>query len=82
MKDVAERAFADVRAELERANAEYGPFHSAHEGWAVVQEEVDELWDEVKKKSKVRSARRMREEAIQIAAMAIRFATDICPEER
>ena len=81
MKDVTERALMSLRVELDRAFDRYGSFHSAHEGWAVIREEVDELWDEVKKKSDIRTSRSMREEAIQIAAMAIRFAVDICPEE-
>lgn len=71
-------AFKDVIVELRRARGLYEPFHSAHEGWATLREEVDELWDEVKKKPAIRSKTRMREEAIQIAAMAIRFIEDVC----
>lgn len=68
-----------VREELNSANEKFGPFNSAHEGWAVLKEEVDELWIEVKKKQSARSPDLMRGEAVQIAAMAIRFALDICP---
>ena len=43
---------SDVRAlvdkELAAANERFPPFHSAHEGWAVILEEVDELKAEVK----------------------------------
>jgi NTP pyrophosphatase (non-canonical NTP hydrolase) len=66
----------EVLKELRDAMKKFDRFNSAHEGFAVIQEEIDELWDEVKKRTK--SKGRMREEAIQIAAMAIRFAVDIC----
>ncbi len=67
-----------VLQELKEAREQYEPFHSAHEGYAVLLEEVDELWLEVCRKPAMRSKARMRAEAIQIAAMAIRFAEDVC----
>lgn len=71
--------FADmVAAELARATANNGPFHSMHEGYAVLQEEVDELWEEVKKKPANRDKKNMLTECVQIAAMAQRFALDCC----
>jgi hypothetical protein len=63
-----------VEAEYRRATSLHGCFNSTHEGWAVIKEEVDELWDGVKKND---NKKLLREEAIQIAAMAIRFCTDI-----
>ena len=36
-----------VREELQAANAEHEPFHSAHEGYAVLLEEVEEARDEL-----------------------------------
>lgn len=58
--------------ELERANRIYGTsFTSPHEGYAVMLEEMDELFDEIRKKHP--DIDRMREEAIQIGAMAIKF---------
>jgi hypothetical protein len=68
----------EVKAEVDRATSIHGPFASAHEGYAVLLEEVDELWDEVKKKKQNRDLGNMRKEAIQIAAMAVRFVKDIC----
>ena len=59
----------------------HGPTASSHEGYAILLEEVDELWDEVKKKQDKRSKERMREECIDIAAAALRFAYDLCQEE-
>jgi hypothetical protein len=78
---------ADAKAELIRATGLHGSFQSAHEGYAVLLEEVDELWDLVKKNpSKMTElerrehVRKVREEAIQIAAMGMRFAMDVCGE--
>lgn len=71
----------DVLAELIRATNMFGPFNSAHEGYSVMLEEVDEVWDHVKMKQSKRDPHAMRSEAIQIAAMAIRFGTDCCTEE-
>lgn len=69
----------EIEVEVSRARSIHpGPFYSAHEGWAVLHEEVDELWDEVKRNGSTRSLMAMRKEAIQIAAMAVRFIEDIC----
>ena len=77
MSDDATKLLTTVAAELERARARYAPFNSAHEGWAVILEEVDELWEEVRKRQGERDLARMQREAIQIAAMALRFALDV-----
>lgn len=53
-------------------------FNSPHEGFAILNEEVDELWDEVK--AQKHSAAAMREEAVQVAAMALRFLMDCCDD--
>lgn len=65
-----------VATEYQRASSLYPKFNSAHEGYAVLLEEVEELWDEVKKSPKKRTIPKMREEAVQVAAMALRFITD------
>jgi hypothetical protein len=43
-----QEALAKIRIEYERAAARHGAFNSGHEGYAVIREELDELWDEVK----------------------------------
>lgn len=64
-----------VKAEFRSATDKNGAFNSAHEGWAVIKEEDDELWDEVKaNRGYEYSAER---EAIQVAAMGIRYLYDI-----
>ena len=73
----AQDAIAEVVQEFGRAINLNGAFHSAHEGYAVIAEELDELWDEVKKNRRKRDPERMRKEASQVAAMALRFMVDI-----
>lgn len=79
-KEVMEAAFTDVEHEFVSATSKHGKFNSAHEGWAVLYEEVDELWEHVRLKSSKRNKREMREECVQIAAMALRFIHDVCAE--
>lgn len=67
-----------IREELGRTMAAFPPMHSAHEGFAVLKEEVDELWDQVKVNQKRHDLVSMTNEAIQVAAMALRFAVDVC----
>ena len=67
-----------VENELRRAVKMHGGMRSCHEGYAVLLEEVDELWEHVRLKSDLRKKKDMRMEAIQIAAMAARFVVDLC----
>jgi hypothetical protein len=70
-----------VRLELESATERFGPFASPHEGYAVLLEEVDELWAEIKADKLPGARERMRREALQVAAMAARFLLDVPAEE-
>lgn len=75
---VSEKSFIDgVVDEYYRAEKLHPQFASAHEGYAVIKEEIDEFWDEVKKKSSDRSEANMRTELLQIAAMAMRCAINL-----
>ena len=72
-------ALSFVRAELTRAQATYPAFHSGHEGYAVIREELDELWSAVKAEKSCRHyTGQPALEAVQVAAMAIRFLVDVC----
>jgi len=64
------------------AERKFAKFNSAHEGFAILKEEVDELWDNVKlnQKNPLRDEK-MLKEAIQIGAMALRFIKDVIPKE-
>lgn len=85
----------EVAAELAKARATHAPMNGHHEGYAVILEELDELWEVCKRNTHSRSLdpvdapeelryrKRldMRKEAIQVAAMAIRFIEDVCDKE-
>lgn len=80
----------EVGVELGKARATHAPMNGHHEGYAVMLEEMDELWEVCKMnthkfgdtsdKTELRKAKKaaMRKEALQIAAMAVRFIEDIC----
>jgi hypothetical protein len=78
---VTEQFNLAILKEYMRASEKFPPFHSSHEGYAVIKEELDELWGEIKKKPTDRSLRLMREECVQVGAMALRFLVDLCPVE-
>lgn len=63
----------EVLKELDRAEKKFGPFNSAHEGWAVLMEEVDELWEAVRMQYGPERHLQMHNEAVQVGAMALRF---------
>lgn len=71
----------EVEVELREALANYSPIVSYHEGYSIIKEELDELWGEVKMKPLYRNQDKLRKEAIQVAAMAIRFVLDTLPEQ-
>ena len=66
-----------VEAELLGARSLHGNQKSVHESYAVILEEVDEFWTEVKKKTADRHKTRMVDELVQIAAMCQRAAEDV-----
>lgn len=58
-----------VKKELLKANKKFPPFNSSHEGYAVIKEEVDEMWDDIKNNLVAHSCI----ECIQVGAMAIKY---------
>uniref|UniRef100_A0A6M3LRM8 Uncharacterized protein n=1 Tax=viral metagenome TaxID=1070528 RepID=A0A6M3LRM8_9ZZZZ len=77
-----ERVLLAIKDEHSRAASAFGALHSAHEGYAVIKEELDELWEEVKKKTQDRDCTKMEKEAVQIASMALRFVLDVCMDDQ
>lgn len=75
-----EQASRMVALEVTRVSKKHGPYRSAHEGYAVIQEELDELWDEVKRRTEARSSIAMRKEATHVAATAVRFLMSCCDD--
>lgn len=67
-----------IESEFYRASDLYPDLHSNHEGYAVIKEEVDELWDEIKKSKDTKGNERIRHELIQIGAMAVRYLDNLC----
>lgn len=60
----------------DKAIKKHGSMQSGHEGYAVIKEEFEELWDEIKKQQVDNDL--MQKEAAQLGAMALRFLVDIC----
>lgn len=65
----------ELSDELDRAMHKHPPIHSAHEGWSVILEELEELRDHVR--SDAGRTPQARREAIQVAAMALRYVFDL-----
>lgn len=69
---------ADVRDEVVRARRKHRAMASYHDGKAVIEEEFDELWTEIKKQRPSRG--QLETEAVHVAAMAVRFVLDLLRE--
>ena len=66
----------EVADEMNKAISQFPTLHSLHEGYAIMLEEVDELWEHVKTNQKRRDKEAIKKECIQIAAMALRIILD------
>ena len=72
---------AAVELEVVKACGKFGPdYHSAHEAYAVLLEEVDEFKDWVWRKREERVRPDMVGELVQVAAVAVKFAAQLCRE--
>lgn len=78
-----ENTIEAIKAEIRSAVILHKPLNSIHEAYAVILEEVDEFWEEVKvnpkkltAESQVKRVNHMRDELIQIAAMCVRTISD------
>lgn len=60
-----------MKIECRRAIQINGGFNTLHEGFAFLKEEVDELWEEIKKSPKSDNDIEVILEALQVGAMAI-----------
>jgi NTP pyrophosphatase (non-canonical NTP hydrolase) len=66
-----ERIMTMITDELDRAYAKHGRDQwGRHEFYAILKEEIDELWDAIKADMPMEE---VRAEAIQVAAMVIRY---------
>ena len=69
-----------------KARSKHAPMRGPHEGYAIILEELDELWDEVKAwqpndvtamDDYTANMKRMRKEALHVAAMALAFLLEV-----
>lgn len=73
-------ATASVLDELKKARAKHKAMTSPHEGISVIHEEFEELWDHVK--ADTGKTPEARHEAVQLAAMAIRYIEDVVDQHK
>jgi hypothetical protein len=71
---------AAIKAEAGRASMKHPAMHSHHEAYAVIKEEFEEYWDEVKKggATRPRDQKALKKELIHTAAMCARALYDLC----
>ncbi len=69
-------AMSSILREYRKARTKFKPMYNYHEGYAIIKEEVDELWDAIKGKDTFRDVQVMKE-AIQIGAMALAFLVEL-----
>ena len=70
---------SEIAAEVRRAEKKHPPMHSPHEGWSVIWEELEELREHVR--ADTGRSVGARKEALQVAAMGLRYALNLCGEE-
>ena len=66
---------SEIKSEVDKAVAKHAPMNSPHEGSSAIREEFEELWEHVK--SDTGRTPEARKEAVQVAAMAVRYILDL-----
>jgi len=75
-------ALQHTENEVLRSRTKFRKMASPHEGYAVILEELDELWEVVKEhQNNPGRLDRAYKEAIQVAAMAICFMVECCEHD-
>lgn len=75
-RDETRDVLGRIYRELVSARKKHKALNSVHEAYAVIMEEIEEFWDEVKKRGERRDKTAMAEELVQVAAMCIRTIED------
>jgi hypothetical protein len=73
-----DEALKQIEHEYLRASDLYPDLHSNHEAYAVIKEEIDELWDAIKKQKGIKGNKEIRAELIQVGAMVVRYLNNLC----
>lgn len=68
------KIFSQLADRLDKAYAKHPSYDSAYHGISVIREEFEELWEEVRKDN---YGEPMTQEALDVAATAIRFILDV-----
>lgn len=76
MESIYPAAIDLIDGELAKARKKHPPMTTAHYGYAVILEKLDELWDEIKQQNPDRE--KLIKEAAQIGAMAAAFLAEVC----
>lgn len=63
----------DILEEIVRGQLLHGDVLSLREGWGILQEEMDELWDAIK----ANDEDAVSEESVHVAAVALRIVLDV-----
>jgi hypothetical protein len=71
---MSESRWDRLAGEVQRGFNKFGEYKSLHEAVAVIREELDELWDEVKGKQRTEQ---LRKEALHVAATAFRMYEEL-----
>lgn len=69
---IGEALAEEIDNELHSAKKHGNVFASLHEGYAVILEELDEIWEITRLKRRDRDRSTLRKEFIQLAAMAVK----------
>jgi len=67
----------EMRKELIHAQNKFDGYHSYHEAYAVILEELDEFWEIVRMQDNQRDPIQARKELVQIAVTAWRASRDL-----
>jgi hypothetical protein len=73
-KTEAELICDNIIREYKEARLKHKKMNSMHEGYAVILEELDEAWEQIKKDNKIKT----RGEIYQVAAMCLAFLIEAC----
>lgn len=68
----------ETKIVLVKSMTKHASMHSPHEGSSVIREEFEELWEHVMADTGRTPA--ARKEALQVAAMGVRYALDLCED--
>jgi hypothetical protein len=75
MEPIVDQILNEVKTELESAQKQHGAYPTYHHGYAVILEELNELWDEIKLKNPDKA--KLKKESLQVATTAVRFIHDL-----